>query len=143
MDANTKHNDTAAKFATTTKSALQDAIDRKPRGSSYYYAHEKMMRNNHAAGGGDLPAPSPPEGGTRLPTTTSTAAADDDVREAPVHSPNPNHRRPLKTAGSKKPSPYYYSKPKVTHEAPAPLPPEGGTLLASTPNRLSLSVTPR
>lgn len=104
-----------------SKNALQDCIVRRSRGSSYYYAHEQQNT------GRDIPAPSPPEGGTRLPTTTTTTSltkkstADVDEARAP-------HQQPQKQL---KQSPYYYSEPKVVStEAPAPMPPEGGTLLA-------------
>jgi hypothetical protein len=105
-----------------SKNALQDSIDRKPRGSSYYNAHEK---DNTVT---DLQAPLPPAGGTRLPTRTAmdtTSSTVGDEAKAPK-SPPQSHP-PLK---HQKQSPYYYSKPKVTPEAPAPMPPEGGTLLA-------------
>ena len=122
------------------RSALQDAIDRKPLGSSYYYAHARRNGND------DLPAPLPPEGGTRLAASSSIVDDDDDYRGEAEARVSSNHRlaypppnNPAKLRQNKQRSSqndhckysYYYSRPKVVaDEAPAPMPPEGGTLLA-------------
>ena len=76
--------------------------------------------------GADLPAPLPPAGGTRLPNATATSPrAGRETRAIP--------------RGAPRASPYYYAFDGDARrragsarggESPAPMPPEGGVLLA-------------
>ena len=114
-------------------SALLDNLTKKKQ-SSYYHAH--VDRDT----GGDLPAPPPPDGGTRMPNATDAAAAA--PRPRPDESADPQRQQqkgsaPAPSVGQQKKNaldaPYYFAHKRAAGvtDAPAPMPPDGGVLLAS------------